>query len=64
MKFDAAIHGVDIGKKKSSVTTEQHNFKFGDPEDYKKLSKKQREKLTQEMMGKHKAWNAMEKPMG
>jgi len=70
MRFEAAIHGIDLDKttKGSDVPQTQGKqmagFKFGKPEDYEHMSKEEREKLTQKMMGQHKAWNAIQKPMG
>ena len=54
MRFEAAIHGMDLDKDAKGKPKESISFmKFGDPEEYKKLSKKEREELTQKMMAKH-----------
>lgn len=63
-KFQAAMQGHDLDKAtKKQKTGEQTGTvdnsvvpMFGDPEEYKKLTKDQREKMTQDMMGKHKHW--------
>ncbi|GAG37187.1 unnamed protein product, partial [marine sediment metagenome] len=75
MRFQAAIHGIDLDKETGVKKGSQQvpptvkvkpmdGLKFGDPDSYKHLSQEKREELTQEMMGKHKAWNAAQKPMG
>lgn len=68
MKFMAALQGVDLDKestnKKSSANHTTENGKitlksgeaipFGNPEDYKKMSKRERDNLTRAMMSSHK----------
>lgn len=58
MKFHAMIHGVQFKDNppftESKGKNEISGFAFGDPEDYKKMSKEERQKLTDKMMGKHK----------
>ncbi len=57
----AAIHGIDIDKaKKEKEKEEADGFLFRDPKDYEHLSMEEREKLTQEMLGKHKGWEDRE----
>jgi len=69
MKFDASIQGVDLEKelekqgvdmpRKEEGDRKQapsNTFLFGDPEDYEKMPMDDREALTKQMMGKHKAW--------
>jgi len=51
-KFLAAIHGIDVGEKKDSRRSENSNVLFKDPKEYEGLSEKEKEKLTQNMMGK------------
>jgi len=61
-KFQAAIAGIDLEKEvkkqkaKSSLQSQQGVLLFKDPKDYEKLSKEEREKMTQDMMGLHKSW--------
>jgi len=73
MRFQAGIHGIDLDKETgmkrgSQVSTVKGKpadiFKFGDPDSYKNMSQEEREELTQQMMGKHKAWDTAQKPMG
>ncbi len=58
----ASIHGIDIDKAKKEKE-EADSFLFRDPKDYKHLSKEEKEKLTQEMMGKHKGWADQKSPL-
>jgi hypothetical protein len=54
MKFFAKLQGVDIDKQLKEKEKES-KVKFKDPKDYEKMSKEEREKLTQEMMQGHAA---------
>ena len=66
MFFQARLHGFNITLKDDeeaplfSGTPEDvkapQDFVFGDPKDYKNLSNKAKEELTQKMMGMHKKW--------
>lgn len=63
MKFFAKLQGVDIDaeiKKKE----ERDKTLFKDPKDYEKLSKEQREELTKQMIGRHKAKLSLGEPDG
>lgn len=66
MKFHAAIHGVDLDKKKEEGWVEPKEVKqdllFGDPADYDNYSEEEREKLTKKMMSKWGRW-ASTKPL-
>lgn len=58
-RFLAGIHGINLNKemkKQGNKETADSSFMFGDPKDYEKMSKKEREKKTKEMMGKHRNW--------
>lgn len=63
-KFQAAIHGIDIGEENKTGSTKNHvpsksngkTLVFGDPTDYAHMSESEREKLTSEMMAKHRHW--------
>ena len=58
-RFQAAIHGINLDKemkKQTKKKKEDGSFMFGDPKEYEKMSKKERKKKTEEMMGKHKTW--------
>lgn len=76
MRFQANIHGIDLDKETGVVETEGNQeaatikkkpmdgFKFGDPDSYKDMPQEEREKLTQQMMARHKAWYQTAKPTG
>jgi hypothetical protein len=61
MKFLAAIQGIDISGKSGEkpISREEvpegienpREFVFGDPDAYDKMSEKEKEELTQKMMG-------------
>jgi len=55
MRFEAAIHGVDLdkAKKEPKGVSSPDFFKFGDPDEYKKMPEKERKLLTQKMMAQH-----------
>jgi len=70
MRFEAAIHGVDLDKEakkaKPAVIQEMEGAKtvdleFKDLKEYEHLSQDERESMTREMMHKLKMW--AEKPM-
>lgn len=58
-EFHAAIHGVELGGKKSS--TAKHSDPevplFGDPAEYQSMSLEEKEKETEKMQNKHKRWS-------
>lgn len=64
LRWQAALQGVDITKSNKKPNSESDTatpdsrpgFTFGSPDDYAHLSKEERDKITQEMMRKHKAW--------
>lgn len=66
-RFYALLHGHDLDKDKnnksktSSQRRQQQQSKqslpiFGDPEEYKNMSKEERDNLTQKMMKQHQTW--------
>lgn len=66
MKFQASLslQGVQLSEddspKESNVVVngEDHTIPlFGDPEEYKKLSPEEAQRLTDKMMGFHKQWS-------
>ena len=67
LKIRAALVGVDldqkVGKQKVKEVTGD-SFIFKDPEEYKDLTKKEKEELTKKMMVKHKQWVAGRKEIG
>jgi hypothetical protein len=65
LKFDASIHGAKL-KDSSGPAKKKKNdpFMFGDPDEYKKLSPKEKQKMTDAMMLSHKVWINQSKPMG
>ena len=57
-RFLAAIHGINLDKemnKQKKQKKENSVFMFGSPEDYNKMSEKEKKELTEKMMGKHKS---------
>ena len=58
----AGVHGIDVDKEMKKKK-EEDGFMFRDPKDYEHLSKEEKEKLTQEMLGKHKGWADQESPL-
>jgi len=64
-RFFAGIQGIDLdkhtGKQSSQASLDEQQKKqslplFRDPSYYDDLSAEEREKLTQEMMNKHRRW--------
>ena len=47
------MHGIDVDKEQAKRIKET-TFKFGDPSSYKHLSDKDKEALTEKMLGMHK----------
>ena len=72
LKFEAQIHGAKIEEKPFPISeaapkapeTSKDGFMFGDPDAYKEISQEERERLTQQMMGRHKRWVQGSKPLG
>ena len=65
-KMDAAIHGVKLEDEQPRETVRAPKARggvSGDPDSYSHLSMEERERLTQEMMGRHKAWVKTDMPM-
>lgn len=68
-EFHAAIHGAKM-KPKPSPTGELKQPKnqdlpiFQSPEAYAKMSQEEKDKLTKEMMNKHKVWSKQTKTIG
>lgn len=59
MKFSAVLHGADpkdMEDKQYSTTTKSDNLLFGDPAEYAKMSKEDKEELTKKMKGKFTKW--------
>lgn len=59
-RFLAGIHGINLDKemkKQESKEKTESSFMFGDPKEYEKMSKEEKDKKTKEMMGKHKNWS-------
>ena len=57
-RFLAAIHGINLDKemnKQKKQKKEDGAFVFGSPEEYNKMSEKEKKELTEKMMGKHKS---------
>jgi len=68
IKIQAIMHGADIKEDEdeegvfgderdmASPKKKKSFFKFGDPEDYKKISRDKQLDLTKKMMNYHKSW--------
>jgi hypothetical protein len=68
MRFRASLAGVDLDKalekapghvstpKDKGPKNQQNTFLFGDMSEYEHMSQEEKEELTQQMMGRHKAW--------
>lgn len=54
-KLRASLFGVSFDDKKKKET-DQSDFMFKDPEEYKNLPIEERKKLTEKMMRNHKKW--------
>ncbi len=52
----ASMHGAKVDTSRKGKENDQ-SFKFGDPNKYENLTMEEKERLTQEMMSKHKALN-------
>lgn len=59
-KFQAALVGVDlekeVSKRQGSTDAKRVSALFQDPKEYEKLSDEEKEKMTQEMIERHKLW--------
>ena len=59
-KVQAALHGAKIDEDKEPEIVKQKSkpssFKFGDPADYKQMTKEAKQKLTEKMRGTHQIW--------
>jgi hypothetical protein len=72
LKFDAGVHGIKLkddppaAQQGGTPSSPAQKGKCipGDPDSYNHLSMEERQRLTEEMMGKHKAWDATAKPLG
>ena len=67
LKFEAQIHGVNIEEKTApagQAKKPKGGFMFGDPEAYKDMPKAEKERITQQMMNRHRIWAQESKPMG
>ena len=57
IRFQAALRGVNLKDPKAAQKDEVVPM-FGDPDSYNNLSTEERDKLTEDMMAKHKTWVA------
>jgi len=71
LKFEAQVHGAKIEDEpaiappvRAEKTVPKGGFVFGDPAAYDNMPVEQREKLTQQMMNRHRIWVQESKPMG
>ena len=67
-RMDAAIHGIKLDDESTEESTpkapKQKRGVSGDPDSYNHLSDEERKELTRKMMGKHKMWAEVDKPLG
>jgi hypothetical protein len=57
MRFEAGMHGINVDKIEDEAQEDvAQSMLFRDPKDYEKMSKEEREELTEKMMGYHKGW--------
>ena len=67
LKMEAGFHGIKLEDDNHSAATPPKTRSGtvpGDPDSYSHLSMEERKALTRKMMGRHKAWDATDKPMG
>ena len=69
LRFDAGVHGIKLdgdeqAPQQAGVAPRVKGGVSGDPDSYSHLSKEERQRLTEEMMGGHKAWDKINKPLG
>ena len=66
LRFDAGVHGIKLDGD-DDTPAQAPRVKggvSGDPDSYSHLSKEERQRLTEEMMGGHKAWDQINQPLG
>jgi len=70
-KLTASLHGYSIEgnvaetpKRSSEGAPVIKGGISGDPDSFSHLSMEERQRLTEEMMGRHKAWVQLKEPMG
>ena len=73
LRFDAGVHGIKLddteedspSQPRSTPSVKQKGKCIpGDPDSYSHLSEEERQRLTESMMGNHKAWAENETPLG
>jgi hypothetical protein len=77
IKLDAALHGVKLKDEAPAPRTDRGSAAEparrppvagkcipGDPDSYNHLSAEERQRLTEEMMGRHKVWVKQDNPLG
>jgi len=70
-KLTASLHGYSIEgnvaetpKRSSEGAPVIKGGVSGDPDSFSHLSMEERQRLTEEMMGRHKAWVEVDSPLG
>ena len=73
LRLDAGVHGIQL-KDEGPAPAQQGVAPKGpaqkgkcipgDPDSYKHLSMEERQRMTDEMMGRHKAWSEVHQPLG
>jgi len=65
MKFSAILHGADPkdleDKELPSASTKEDSLVFGNPEDYKRMSKEEQKALSDKMKKKFMSWAGVRK---
>ena len=67
LRFQAGIHGIKLNDHVPAQTKEDRpktSFMFGDPDDYREMSREERQALTDKMMNQHQIWVMEKKPLG
>jgi len=72
LKFDAGVHGIKLkddppqarGPRGKATAPTKGKCIPGDPDSYSHLPMEERQRLTEEMMGRHKAWSQIDNPLG
>jgi len=68
LKLEAGFHGIklddDAPKSQGATSAPKAKGVPGDPDSYSHLSMEERQRLTEQMMGNHKAWVEVDQPLG
>jgi len=69
LKLEAGFHGIKLDDDAPQSQGEPKRASKakgvpGDPDSYSHLSMEERQRLTEQMMGNHKAWAEVDQPLG